>query len=166
MTPADFSVISGIPFRIRPIELYDDWRVDISSDRMVELIGTDLPRTVEPGSATPTLSISRPASSDGAQQKWRKAMLSSMMLSKVGSSLVFPLHGNVYPAGYYNVTLNIGQPSKPYFLDVDTGSDLTWLQCDAPCRQCTEAPGEHKCEDPEQCAKPPLDDERGRRPRH
>ncbi|KDP24798.1 hypothetical protein JCGZ_25323 [Jatropha curcas] len=119
--------------------------------------------------------VSSAASSDGAQQKWRKAMLSSMMLSKVGSSLVFPLHGNVYPAGYYNVTLNIGQPSKPYFLDVDTGSDLTWLQCDAPCRQCTEAPhplyrpsnnlvvcndplcrslqapGEHKCEDPEQC---------------
>jgi hypothetical protein len=36
------------------------------------------------------------------------------------------------------VTLNIGQPSKPYFLDVDTGSDLTWLQCDVPRAQCTE----------------------------
>ncbi|OMO61124.1 hypothetical protein COLO4_33549 [Corchorus olitorius] len=31
---------------------------------------------------------------------------------------------------YYNVTINIGQPPKPYFLDLDTGSDLTWLQCD------------------------------------
>lgn len=38
----------------------------------------------------------------------------------------------------YNVTLNIGQPPKPYFLDPDTGSDLTWLQCDAPCVRCTE----------------------------
>ncbi|KDP31477.1 hypothetical protein JCGZ_15428 [Jatropha curcas] len=35
MTPADFSVISGIPFGIRPIELYDDWRTEISPDRMV-----------------------------------------------------------------------------------------------------------------------------------
>jgi hypothetical protein len=39
---------------------------------------------------------------------------------------------------FYNVTLNIGQPSKPYFLDPDTGSDLTWLQCDVPGSKCTE----------------------------
>ncbi|KDP31705.1 hypothetical protein JCGZ_15005 [Jatropha curcas] len=59
MTPTDFSVISGIPFGIRLIELYDDWRIDISSDRMVELIGIDLPWLAEPGFATPALSISR-----------------------------------------------------------------------------------------------------------
>ncbi|CAK9173547.1 unnamed protein product [Ilex paraguariensis] len=41
---------------------------------------------------------------------------------------------------YYQVTLNIGHPSKPYFLDMDTGSDLDWLQCDAPCTKCTPAP--------------------------
>ncbi|XP_042974591.1 aspartyl protease APCB1-like [Carya illinoinensis] len=40
--------------------------------------------------------------------------------------------------GIYNVTLNIGQPSKPYFLDPDTGGDLIWLQCDTPCVQCIE----------------------------
>ncbi|PON79894.1 Aspartic peptidase [Trema orientale] len=61
-------------------------------------------------------------------------------LNRRGSSVVFPIHGNVYPLGSYNVTLNIGQPPKPYFLDPDTGSDLTWLQCDAPCVRCTEAP--------------------------
>lgn len=38
------------------------------------------------------------------------------------------------------MTLNVGQPPKPYFLDIDTGSDLTWLQCDAPCTKCTPAP--------------------------
>ena len=59
LTPVDFSVISGIPFGIRPIELYDDWRTEISPYRMVELIGIDLPRIVESGSATPTLSVSR-----------------------------------------------------------------------------------------------------------
>ncbi|KAI5667695.1 hypothetical protein M9H77_17548 [Catharanthus roseus] len=56
------------------------------------------------------------------------------------SSVVFPVTGNVYPKGYYYVTLNIGQPSRPYFLDIDTGSDLTWLQCDAPCAKCIPAP--------------------------
>lgn len=56
------------------------------------------------------------------------------------SSVVFPVTGNVYPKGYYHVTFNIGQPSKPYFLDIDTGSDLTWLQCDAPCTKCVPAP--------------------------
>lgn len=60
--------------------------------------------------------------------------------TKSGSSLVFPLSGNVYPNGYYQVTLEVGQPPKPYFLDIDTGSDLTWLQCDAPCAKCTPAP--------------------------
>ncbi|CAK7354684.1 unnamed protein product [Dovyalis caffra] len=121
------------------------------------------------------------AASDDKQQRWRKAMISgetmasSMLINRVPSSVVLPLHGNVYPTGFYNVTLNIGQPPKPYFLDVDTGSDLTWLQCDAPCVQCTEAPhpyyrpsknlvacedpicqslhsnGDHRCENPGQC---------------
>ncbi|KDP20499.1 hypothetical protein JCGZ_05376 [Jatropha curcas] len=59
MTPTDFSIISGIPFGIRPIELYNDWRTEISPDRMVELIGIDLPRIVGPGSTTPVLSVSR-----------------------------------------------------------------------------------------------------------
>ncbi|XP_009758779.1 aspartic proteinase Asp1 [Nicotiana tabacum] len=59
---------------------------------------------------------------------------------KSGSSFVFPLAGNVYPKGYYQVTLEVGQPPKPYSLDIDTGSDLTWLQCDAPCAKCTPAP--------------------------
>uniref|UniRef100_A0A5B6ZGC5 Aspartic proteinase Asp1 n=1 Tax=Davidia involucrata TaxID=16924 RepID=A0A5B6ZGC5_DAVIN len=64
----------------------------------------------------------------------------STATNRFGSSVVFPVTGNVYPKGYYHVTLNIGHPPKPYFLDIDTGSDLTWLQCDAPCTKCTQAP--------------------------
>ncbi|KAG9149169.1 hypothetical protein Leryth_003164 [Lithospermum erythrorhizon] len=94
---------------------------------------------------------------------------------KFGSSFVFPVDGNVYPKGYYHVSLFIGHPPKLYFLDIDTGSDLTWLQCDAPCVKCTPAPhslykpnknliscqnplcasvngpGNHHCEDQDQC---------------
>ncbi|XP_041008183.1 aspartic proteinase Asp1-like isoform X1 [Juglans microcarpa x Juglans regia] len=131
------------------------------------------------------LSLCEISSSSGSyfdqQQQYhrRKSMLpteasSSLMLNRAGSSIVLPVDGNVYPIGFYNVTLNVGQPSKPYFLDPDTGSDLTWLQCE-PCVQCTEAPhppyrhtnnlvackdplckslhptGDYKCETPEQC---------------
>jgi len=34
------------------------------------------------------------------------------------------------------MAMHIGNPAKLYYLDMDTGSDLTWLQCDAPCRSC------------------------------
>lgn len=60
--------------------------------------------------------------------------------SRFGSSVVFPVQGNVYPIGYYSVTVNIGRPPKQYDLDIDTGSDLTWVQCDAPCTGCTKPP--------------------------
>jgi hypothetical protein len=56
------------------------------------------------------------------------------------STAVFQLHGDVYPTGHYYVAMSIGDPAKPYFLDVDTGSDLTWLQCDAPCQSCNKVP--------------------------
>jgi hypothetical protein len=38
----------------------------------------------------------------------------------------------------YYMRLLVGNPPKPYFVDIDTGSDLTWLQCDAPCQSCAE----------------------------
>ncbi|KAK9167491.1 hypothetical protein Scep_002682 [Stephania cephalantha] len=57
-----------------------------------------------------------------------------------GSSVVFQLRGNVYPVGYYYAEVYIGNPPKPYYLDIDSGSDLTWLQCDAPCVSCPQVP--------------------------
>jgi hypothetical protein len=45
------------------------------------------------------------AASDDRQQRWRKAMKSgetmgsSMLMNRVPSSIVLPLHGNVYPTG-------------------------------------------------------------------
>ncbi|KAK6921155.1 Xylanase inhibitor, N-terminal [Dillenia turbinata] len=37
----------------------------------------------------------------------------------------------------YFTYLLVGSPPRPYFLDMDTGSDLTWIQCDAPCTSCS-----------------------------
>ncbi|XXG60682.1 hypothetical protein AAC387_Pa04g2526 [Persea americana] len=91
------------------------------------------------------------------QQHRNKQSSSSSSSSSIDSSAVFSVQGNVYPDGLFYVTLYIGNPPKPYYLDVDTGSDLTWVQCDAPCRNCF--PGPHQlyrpkknklvyCEDP------------------
>uniref|UniRef100_A0A8R7QZG9 Peptidase A1 domain-containing protein n=2 Tax=Triticum urartu TaxID=4572 RepID=A0A8R7QZG9_TRIUA len=46
----------------------------------------------------------------------------------------------VLPERQYYTSVNIGNPARPYFLDIDTGSALTWIQCDAPCTNCTKGP--------------------------
>ncbi|KAL7141904.1 hypothetical protein ABFS83_08G086000 [Erythranthe nasuta] len=76
---------------------------------------------------------------DQQQLQWRKwgPSCTPSKFTKFGSSIIFPLYGNVYPNGFYFVQVYLGYPPKPYFLDPDTGSDLTWLQCDAPCVRCT-----------------------------
>ncbi|KAE8658992.1 Eukaryotic aspartyl protease family protein [Hibiscus syriacus] len=53
------------------------------------------------------------------------------------SSVYLSVSGNVYPLGYYYVTVEIGNAPKQFQLDIDTGSDLAWVQCDAPCVGCT-----------------------------
>lgn len=50
----------------------------------------------------------------------------------VFSNFFFPI------CRYYSVSLSIGNPPKLFELDIDTGSDLTWVQCDAPCTGCTK----------------------------
>ncbi|KAJ4819044.1 hypothetical protein LUZ62_031610 [Rhynchospora pubera] len=84
-----------------------------------------------------------PSISEGAissPYKKSKSQSTAEASTRGTSSAVFPLSGDVYPNGLYYVTMNIGNPAKPYYLDVDTGSDLTWLQCDAPCRSCSKVP--------------------------
>ncbi|KAJ4766322.1 hypothetical protein LUZ62_076697 [Rhynchospora pubera] len=86
--------------------------------------------------------LSRPVSWPLLRSKRRQKLCSTPEASppRGTSSVVFPLSGDVYPNGLYYVTMNIGNPAKPYYLDVDTGSDLTWLQCDAPCKSCSKVP--------------------------
>ncbi|XVE60300.1 hypothetical protein DITRI_Ditri05aG0117800 [Diplodiscus trichospermus] len=54
------------------------------------------------------------------------------------STVLLPLYGNVYPIGHYSISLRVGHPPKEFEFDIDTGSDLTWVQCDAPCTGCTK----------------------------
>ncbi|KAL2894269.1 Aspartic proteinase Asp1 [Bienertia sinuspersici] len=65
---------------------------------------------------------------------------SSPALNNFDCTSVFRIQGNVYPDGYFFATLNIGEPPQPYHLDIDTGSDLTWVHCDAPCVNCPKSP--------------------------
>ncbi|GFP94643.1 aspartic proteinase asp1 [Phtheirospermum japonicum] len=57
---------------------------------------------------------------------------------EIDAKSVMPVRGNIYPDGLYYTFMNFGNPPRPYFLDVDTGSDLTWIQCDAPCTSCAK----------------------------
>ncbi|EPS67652.1 hypothetical protein M569_07122 [Genlisea aurea] len=76
------------------------------------------------------------SSSSSSSSGGTAALLSAT--NTFGSSIMLPVYGNVYPDGFYFVQVYLGYPPRPYFLDPDTGSDLTWLQCDAPCVRCTE----------------------------
>ncbi|KAJ4830538.1 hypothetical protein Tsubulata_032097 [Turnera subulata] len=64
--------------------------------------------------------------------------LSSSSAASVESSSIFPVRGNVYPDGLYFTYVLVGNPPRPYYVDIDTGSDLTWIQCDAPCASCAK----------------------------
>ncbi|XP_048226830.1 aspartyl protease APCB1 isoform X2 [Ricinus communis] len=68
----------------------------------------------------------------------RNYKLASSNAAAVDSSSVFPVRGNVYPDGLYFTYILVGNPPRPYYLDIDTASDLTWIQCDAPCTSCAK----------------------------
>ncbi|CAH2035639.1 unnamed protein product, partial [Thlaspi arvense] len=48
------------------------------------------------------------------------------------SSVVFPLSGNIL----FGLSSN-RESSKSLSIGIDTSSDLTWVQCNAPCKGCT-----------------------------
>ncbi|CAM6121965.1 unnamed protein product [Calypogeia fissa] len=47
----------------------------------------------------------------------------------------FPLAGNDYDIGLYYTEIGLGTPSGQYYVQVDTGSDLLWVNCQ-PCVDC------------------------------
>ncbi|KAJ1274851.1 hypothetical protein BS78_05G091700 [Paspalum vaginatum] len=70
-------------------------------------------------------------------------LLLALLLPVTASSMVLPLFGNVYPVGHFYVAVGIGEPVKPYFLHIDTGSNLTWVECHADggsCNKCNTVP--------------------------
>ncbi|KAL7160986.1 hypothetical protein ACSBR2_041602 [Camellia fascicularis] len=73
---------------------------------------------------------------DGMRHKLNSKFVSSSF--KIDSTANLPVRGNIYPDGLYFTHMLVGSPPKHYFLDVDTGSDLTWIQCDAPCSSCAK----------------------------
>lgn len=47
----------------------------------------------------------------------------------------FPLGGDNYKTGLYYAEIGLGTPSNSYYVQVDTGSDLLWVDC-TPCGDC------------------------------
>lgn len=58
----------------------------------------------------------------------------SLLNQKVVQSIVFPTENS------YLTKLSFGTPPVEYFAIVDTGSDLTWIQC-VPCSNCYDSQG-------------------------
>ncbi|XP_044466679.1 aspartyl protease APCB1-like [Mangifera indica] len=73
-----------------------------------------------------------------ADKKNINKMFGSANTDGVDFSSILPVRGNVYPNGLYFTYMLVGSPPRPYYLDIDTGSDLTWIQCDAPCSSCAK----------------------------
>lgn len=58
------------------------------------------------------------------------------------SAIDFPLGGDGNPgsSGLYYAKIGLGSPSKDYFVQVDTGSDLLWVNC-IQCTTCHKKSG-------------------------
>ncbi|KAF7090832.1 hypothetical protein CFC21_093525 [Triticum aestivum] len=76
----------------------------------------------------------------GGRKVTKKLDVKGATSAGTNSTVLLPIKGNVFPDGQYYTSIFVGNPPRPYFLDVDTGSDLTWIQCDAPCTNCAQGP--------------------------
>ncbi|XP_057973713.1 uncharacterized protein LOC131161771 isoform X2 [Malania oleifera] len=71
----------------------------------------------------------------------RRSMISNRLTSGwrrnawgTGASAQLPLRsGADYRTGQYFVTMKVGTPAQKFLLVADTGSDLTWINCDYRC---------------------------------
>ncbi|XVE62161.1 hypothetical protein DITRI_Ditri06bG0096200 [Diplodiscus trichospermus] len=57
------------------------------------------------------------------------------LLSTVGVDLVIGGNGHPSETGLYFAKIGIGNPSKDYYVQVDTGSDILWVNC-VGCNKC------------------------------
>ncbi|KAG1331145.1 aspartic proteinase Asp1-like [Cocos nucifera] len=66
-------------------------------------------------------------------------------------AVVFPLQGNVYPRGEFDIQMSFGNSQNLYSMNIDTGSDVPWVQCQMPRQAVYPQPGKDKmipCDDP------------------
>ncbi|XP_028550683.1 aspartyl protease family protein At5g10770-like [Dendrobium catenatum] len=68
----------------------------------------------------------------------RRATNTNTSLNSVGGSLYAQVPANIdtyLGISYYIVNIGLGTPAKSFSLMLDTGSDITWIQC-IPCVHC------------------------------
>lgn len=66
----------------------------------------------------------------------------SLRHRRILANIDFPLGGTSSPvgAGLYFTKIGIGSPSNDYFVQVDTGSDIFWINC-IQCTRCPKTSG-------------------------
>lgn len=62
--------------------------------------------------------------------------------ARILSSIDMPIGGTADPsvAGLYYAQLGLGNPPQQYYVQVDTGSDILWVNC-VPCDKCPKSSG-------------------------
>eukprot|EP00245_Coleochaete_scutata_P014404 TRINITY_DN612_c0_g1_i1.p1 TRINITY_DN612_c0_g1~~TRINITY_DN612_c0_g1_i1.p1 ORF type:complete len:662 (+),score=93.59 TRINITY_DN612_c0_g1_i1:70-2055(+) len=61
---------------------------------------------------------------------------SAAVVASPHTTLRAPVIGNIDPDGLYYMSLSLGTPPRNFNMDIDTGSDLSWVQCSLPERAC------------------------------
>nr|KAJ0227251.1 hypothetical protein LSAT_V11C100041290 [Lactuca sativa] len=80
-----------------------------------------------------------------SQLRYRDSLRHGRMLLKDTSPkgiIGFAAEGSYDPrvAGLYYTKVKLGTPSKDYYLQIDTGSDVSWVSC-RPCNDCPTSSG-------------------------
>ncbi|CAK9179374.1 unnamed protein product, partial [Ilex paraguariensis] len=68
---------------------------------------------------------------DEARIKFMNDRISNLYPTEESNSPL-PISTDSKEAGIYTVTIKMGTPQQDYSVSIDTGSDITWLQCQ-PC---------------------------------
>ncbi|KAG5528976.1 hypothetical protein RHGRI_029588 [Rhododendron griersonianum] len=98
------------------------------------------------------VSGSSPASDNQPSQRWWKSMFSgassSAVVNPIGSSVVFPMYGNVYPIGtdYSILPIQYTQGPHPFYR---SSNDL--VACRDPLCASLHSSEDYKCDEPERC---------------
>jgi hypothetical protein len=68
----------------------------------------------------------------------KKSDLQPLEIEVLPEDLSTPIvSGTSQGSGEYFSRVGVGQPAKPFYMVLDTGSDINWLQC-KPCEDCYE----------------------------
>ncbi|XP_002961719.2 protein ASPARTIC PROTEASE IN GUARD CELL 2 [Selaginella moellendorffii] len=147
-TPGHFKILSFPPFASRatapaaanPRPQRQDHELQGKEEELaIEILHRSSRRDGDPHYQDPLHDIHSAMERDEARLRWiHHRIQSSDRRHRRGRSLLQTAQissGLSLGSGEYFARMGIGNPQRSYYLELDTGSDVTWIQC-APCSSC------------------------------